>query len=50
MGIRTVDVLPIPLSTPLMEIIQKIAHNINVQIKVGNIIVVADAKFELPPT
>ena len=49
-GIKTVDNLPIPLSTSLIDTVQKIPHNINVQIRVGSIIVVADDKFELPPT
>ena len=49
-GIKTVDNLPIPLSTSLIGTVQKIPHNINVQIRVGNSIVVAEDKFELPPT
>ncbi len=49
-GIKMVDSLPIPLSTSLIDTAQKIAHNINVQISVGNIIVVEEDKFELPPT
>lgn len=49
-GIKTVDNLPIPLSTSLIDTVQKIPHNINVQIRVGNSIVVAEDKFELPPT
>ena len=49
-GIKMRDILPIPLSTSLMDTIQKNAHNSNVQINVGNISVVDDAKFELPPT
>ena len=48
-GINTVDILPIPLSTSLTDTIQKTPHNINVQISVGNIIVVSD-ELELPPT
>ena len=49
-GIKTVDNLPIPLSTSLTDTTQKSPHNINVQIRVGNIMVPEDAKFELPPT
>ena len=48
-GINTVDILPIPLSTSLTDTIQKTPYNINVQISVGNIIVVSD-ELELPPT
>lgn len=49
-GIKMVDILPIPLLISLIDTTQKIAHNINVQISVGNIIVVDETKFELPPT
>lgn len=49
-GIKIVDNLPIPLSTSLMDIAQNTAYNINVQINVGNIIVVDDDRSELPPT
>ena len=49
-GIKILDNLPIPLFTSLIDTAQKIPHNINVPIRVGSIIVVADAKFELPPT
>lgn len=44
------DTFPIPLSTSLMDTAQNIAHNINVQISVGNNIVVKDDKSELPQT